>query len=95
MPHPTACPKCESARVRVVLTRPTRNLKPMTTSSKFETALQCITWSLWKEAVIDVLDTAELVSKWAADQDLADPQLIVGLTQLVIARKQELDSPDK
>ena len=25
MRHPTACPKCESARVRVVLTRPTRD----------------------------------------------------------------------
>lgn len=25
MPNPTACPKCESARVRVVLTRPTRD----------------------------------------------------------------------
>lgn len=59
-------------------------------NSKFETALGNVdNFSVFKGAVVDVLDTADLVYKWAEERELATPELIASLTALIIKRVEQ------
>ena len=58
-------------------------------NSKFETAIANIEFPVMKGAVIDVLDTADLVYKWAEDHDLVTPELVASLTALILKRVEQ------
>ena len=42
----------------------------------------------FKDSLIDVLDSADFVHRWMRDRDLSDPQLLLGLTDMVLTHQR-------
>lgn len=42
----------------------------------------------FKDSLIEVLDSADFVHRWMRDRDLSDPQLLLGLTDLVLTHQR-------
>lgn len=55
----------------------------------FDTALgQLPNTHPFKDSLIDVLDSADFVHSWMRDHDLSDPQLLLGLTDLILTHQR-------
>ena len=57
--------------------------------NRFDTAIcQLPNSNPFKDSLIDVMDSATFVFKWMRDNDLNDPQLLLGLTDLVLTHQR-------